>query len=77
MRQTANRITAPLFALLFAASITFGVNSVFAQVQAPCDYDPPTVLGYCATEEECDVNCWGHGGFDGTCTTSNCCICAI
>ena len=81
MRTSANRLFAPLFALLLAASLTFGVTAVFAQVGAPCDYDPPTILGACSSEAECDDDCAQHGGFQGDCIVSSdgstCCLCAI
>ena len=81
MRTIRNRFIAPLFALLLAVSLTFGVTTVFAQVAGPCDYSPPTVLGYCSSEAECDWNCAAHGGWEGDCVTgpnnTKCCLCAI
>jgi hypothetical protein len=76
MNTMANR----MFALLLAASLTFGVTSVFAQVGVPCD-NPPTLLGACSSQEECHSRCLGYGGFQGDCVTASdgttCCICAI
>ena len=81
MRIIRNRFVAPLFALLLAASLTFGVTAVFAQVGGPCDYSPPTVLGACSSEQQCDDRCAAHGGWEGDCVVgpnnSTCCLCAI
>ena len=77
MQWIGNRLATSALAVLLAGSMTFGVSSALAQVRAPCDYDPPTVLGYCSSEEECDRMCIGSGGFDGFCTFDNCCLCAI
>lgn len=75
-------ITRPLFALLFAASLTFGIRTAFAQPASggACKNEPPTFLGVCISEEDCDFRCIAEGGFDGTCMQrpdGACCICAL
>jgi hypothetical protein len=76
MRMFENRFVARTFGLLLAASLTFGVSSVFSQAETNvCRTDPPTYLGTCSSEAECDEKCLAAGGFDGICT-NGCCICA-
>ena len=76
MQRVGNRLATSALALLLAGSLTFGVSSALAQVPGPCDYNPPTVLGYCSSEQECENRCIGSGGIDGICS-ENCCFCAI
>jgi hypothetical protein len=81
MRKTGSRIVTPLFSLLFAASLTFGVASVFSQADAKeCMYDPPTFLGACFSNEECTERCIAQGGYAGECSQmpdgKKCCFCA-
>jgi hypothetical protein len=82
MRRISNRIATPLSALLFAASMTFGVSSVFAKPvsgTAACRYDPPSMLGACVSEADCDRRCAAWGG-EGECIPTPdgpCCTCAI
>lgn len=82
MRRMTRRIATPLAALLFAASMTFGVSSVFANpasTTAACRYDPPSMLGACVDEADCDRRCAAYGG-EGECIytpSGNCCTCAI
>lgn len=81
MRRTGNRLVRPLFALLFAASLAFGVTSSFAQANSKeCLYDPPGFLGACFSNEECTERCIAAGGFAGECSNPpggpRCCFCA-
>jgi hypothetical protein len=81
MQRTVDRITTPLFALLLAASLTFGVSSVFAgEGSKECTYAPPTFLGACFSNEECTERCIAQGGFAGECSLmpdgKKCCFCA-
>ena len=58
------------------ASMGFGAReAVAAKATAPC-YDPPTWLGECASEAECDTRCVIAGGFEGECKPNGCCACA-
>lgn len=83
MRRIASRFTTHLFALLFAASLTFGVSSVFANPPtgaAACKNAPPTFLGACVSPDDCQRRCVLEGGFQGDCISNGtelCCICAI
>jgi hypothetical protein len=75
MRRVASRVTGSLFALFCAVSLTFGGTTVFAQAeQQICQTSPPTFLGACTSERQCDERCWGAGGIDGECV-NGCCIC--
>ncbi len=79
MRTIGNRLMAPLFALLLAASLTFGVTTTFAQPREapPCFNDPPNALGSCSSQEECQRKCDFYGGQPiGDCI-DGCCFCAF
>ena len=78
MRRIGNRFITPLFGLLVAASLTFGVTSTRAQARnaSECFYSPTHALGYCATQQECQTRCEQEGGRVGECTSFGCCMCA-
>jgi hypothetical protein len=79
MRRIGNRVAAPLFALLLAASLVFGVTSAFATPAKAmsCTNDPPTFLGTCTSDSHCRDKCRFYGGDPvGDCTSvPGCCIC--
>lgn len=79
MRTLGNRLVAPLFGLLLAASLAFGVTTTFAAPSKapPCLNDPPHALGTCSSQEECQRKCDFYGGLPiGDCT-NGCCTCAF
>jgi hypothetical protein len=84
MRRISNRIATPLFALMFAASLAFGVTSSFAQVArlapvaAACPDDGFISAGPCISPEHCDERCRRRGFIGGDCIVGpegNCCVC--
>jgi hypothetical protein len=81
MRTIGNRIATPLFALLFTASLAFGVSSSFAQArqEGACPDDGWSInAGRCTTPEYCNLKCqgrWFEGGDCITGTEGNCCVC--
>lgn len=85
MRRIARRITTPLFALLFAASLAFGVGSSFAQAEraapaaATCPDDGWSInAGACASQLLCRQKCQGRNYLTGDCLggiEGNCCVC--
>lgn len=84
MRRIGNRITTPLFSLLFAASLAFGVTSVFAQAdqgEGRCPDDGWSYLaGYCSSPEYCNLKCLGRYYSSGECIAGpegNCCVCQL
>lgn len=82
MRKIGSRFTAPLAALLFAASLTFGVTAVLAQPAAKLDCPRDVGQGYigvsCQVHSTCQQACAieypdGGGGF----CDQGCCLCAF
>lgn len=83
MRRMGNRLATPLFALLLAASLVFGVTSVFAQAAqtADCPFDGVNFVGACYSNEHCtDLCVMYNGGYpvtQGECWTNGCCTCRL
>lgn len=87
MRRIGNRVVTPLFSLLFAASLAFGVTTSFAQAErvnpdpfsCPNNYD--NLLGDCdGYPEVCNFRCQQRGYVAGDCIGSvqgDCCVCAL
>lgn len=85
MRRIAHRMAPPLLALLFAASLTFGVTSTFAQARQPqlaplaCPNNNDDLLGDCGDfPEVCAFRCQQRGYVTGDCigdASGNCCVC--
>jgi hypothetical protein len=82
MRRIGNRLATPLFALLFAASLAFGVTSAFAQADrvapaaAVCPNNNDYLLGNCSPT--CDQRCLDHFYTSGACISDqngDCCVC--
>lgn len=81
MRRIGNRLAAPLFALMLAASLAFGVSTTFAAPASAgaCPNDPPNFLGTCTSDADCTQKCRFYGGDPiGDCTSlPGCCLCAF
>jgi hypothetical protein len=85
MQTIARRITTPLFALLFTASLAFGVTTSFAQAERvtaavpSCPNNNDDLLGDCdGYPEVCDFRCKQRGYDGGDCIGSiegDCCVC--
>lgn len=82
MSTISNRITTPLFSLLFAASLAFGTSTVFAKPPAaadcPVDYGSGAIGLACTVNSECTTPCnnfdiWSTGGH----CRGGCCRCTI
>jgi len=57
--------------------MAFGAREAFAaEASFGCTYSPPTQLGVCETEAQCQFACEGVGGDRGDCR-SGCCFCAL
>ena len=80
MRTIAHRFTAPLFALLMAVSLAFGVTSVFAQAASepcPIDYSSGRTGASCSVSQDCTKSCrMAFPGSPGGVCSFGCCICA-
>jgi hypothetical protein len=59
MRKMGNSLAMPLFAVMMAASLAFGINTALAQPRetAICTYQPPTVVGPCSDFAACQQYC--------------------
>jgi hypothetical protein len=85
MRRIGNRLAAPLFALLLAASLAFGVTTSFAQAERPasrlaCENNGDDLLGSCSGFAlPCDFRCQQNGYIGGDCIGGiggdDCCVC--
>ncbi|HEX6910908.1 MAG TPA: hypothetical protein VF142_10955 [Longimicrobium sp.] len=73
MRMTA-RPTHLLFALLTAATLTFGAATAFA---APASERDSAIIGTCTSQQDCQTKCEAVGGYAGECDTRGRCHCAI
>jgi hypothetical protein len=77
-----NRFAAPLFGLVLAVSLAFGVTSVFAQArQSDCLFDGRTFVGACYSDQHCtDLCIMYNGGYPNTrgeCWPNGCCVCQL
>jgi hypothetical protein len=80
MRRITNRITTPLFALVLATALSFGISTAFARPAAAnaCFYSPPTALGACSSQAQCQLMCNAYGtNPNSLCTRAGCCVCAF
>jgi hypothetical protein len=80
MRRIASSFTAPLFALLMAASLAFGVTTLFAQPAEPCEvnYFTGQVGAACNVTEDCTTPCrMVFPGTAGGACGGGCCFCAM
>lgn len=83
MRKIGNRLATPLFALLFAASLAFGVGSVFAQPAAasdcPADYPNGRIGLACSVNSDCAQGCqyFYPGVSEAWHCARGCCLCAV
>ncbi len=77
MKRVIRWFSGSAFALAIVAALGFGGYQAFATTAATsCEFDPP-ILGYCATEAECDEMCttyYDPEPYDGICA-DNCCVC--
>lgn len=71
MRKTT-RPTHLVFALLTAATLSFGAASAFAAASN----DPPTIIGTCTSQQDCQTKCELAGGYAGECDIKGRCHCA-
>jgi hypothetical protein len=81
MQRISNRMMAPLFALLLAASLAFGVGSALAQpaAAAACPYNPGSgQIGVsCTVRANCTAPCQAaYPGSPGGVCSGGCCVCA-
>jgi hypothetical protein len=83
MRKIGNQLATPLFALLCAASLAFGVGSVFAQPAAvsacPVDYPNGYVGLACSVNSDCAQECqYVYPGVSNAWNCAGgCCLCAV
>jgi hypothetical protein len=87
MRKIGNRLATSLFALLFAASLGFGVTTSFAQAErmapaaAACANNNDNLLGNCdGYALTCEFRCQQRGYVTGDCIgdlSGNCCVCQL
>lgn len=85
MRWIGSRLAKPLFTVLFAASLAFGVTGSFAQAEAAappaaaCPDDGWSInAGNCGSPEFCNLKCQGRWFEGGDCIggpEGNCCVC--
>jgi len=77
MTRPLKRATAPLFGLLVALALGFGVRTATAApAGTDCPYNPPTNLGTCFSDLNCNTKCVKNLGstYSGECVYG-CCIC--
>lgn len=77
MPRPLRRATAPLFGLLVALALAFGVRSAAAApARTDCPTIPPTALGTCINDSGCTTKCRFRNGpsYSGECV-DGCCIC--
>ena len=82
MKKIGRRLATSALALLLAASLAFGVTSVFAQArQTDCLFDGRTFVGACYSNQHCtDLCVMYNGGYPNTvgeCWTNGCCVCQL
>jgi len=70
-----------LAALAFVlGGLAFGARVAFATgPAAACPFDPPTLLGTCVNQQDCQNKCDQYnppaGSTFGACTGGGCCVC--
>lgn len=74
MQKIRSSFSILVLSLFAVGAITFGASEVFAANAATtCMINPPSELGECSTEEQCQAMCDVYGG-TGDCQTG-CCGC--
>jgi len=75
MQDIWNRLAKLGLTLFAVGALTFGASEVLAaNASSQCIINPPSELGECSSEEQCDAMCRAVGGVDGDCQTG-CCGC--
>jgi hypothetical protein len=72
---TAARLAAITFVV---GSLGFGARVALASQPSTCPWDPPTLLGECQTQQECQALCDSYnppGSTYGACGLAHCCVC--
>lgn len=77
MKTVAQRLRYLALTSVVLGALAFGARQALAASGADCIYDPPTLLGACTSDQNCQEMCtpvWHPDPVEGHCI-SGCCVC--
>lgn len=76
MKRNGRRLSSLLLVFAVLGALAFGAKQALASSRNDCTYEPPTLLGACAGDVQCQNMCeavW-HDPVVGDCI-AGCCVC--
>lgn len=77
MRKLLRQAALTAYVAGVALALGFGATQAFEFGTSSCEWDPPTFLGECLGEINCQRTCEFYLGWLGECDGEGCCVCAI